>query len=277
MVKKAIIVPNYLKEESMGFCNVAKDMLVSLGYSVEVLAESDNPSQGADFALVLGGDGTILRASKKLYKLDIPVFGINFGNIGYLTACNPDTAIECINKVINGEYKLENRLMLKGGLIRNGKMVHSFVALNEATLFRSTMKKAFISEVYINGMNTETILGDGVIVSTPTGSTSYNLSAGGPVLTPESNNMVITPLSPMRSVCSSVVTSGDDTIEIKIEIGNHLKGATVSLEIDGDSSIDVYDGDILKIERAEKTAKIIKVSDISFYQILKKKLYKVNE
>jgi len=276
-VKKAIIVPNYLKNESVGFCDVAKNMLEKLGYEIEILAESDYPSKGADFALVLGGDGTILRAVKKLYELDIPVFGINFGNIGYLTACNPDTAIECINRVVNGEYKLENRLMLKGTVIRQGKEVYSFVALNEATLFRSTMKKAFSAEVYINGMNTETILGDGVIVSTPTGSTSYNLSAGGPVLTPESNNMVVTPLSPMRFVCSSIVTSGEDTVQIKISIGDHLKKEAVSLEIDGDSSFDVYDGDVLKVEKAENTAKIIKVSDTSFYQILKKKLYKVNE
>ncbi len=276
-MKKAIIVPNYLKEQSMGFCQTAKGMLEGMGYEVVVLAESDVPTEKADFALVLGGDGTILRACKKLYLLDIPVFGINFGNMGYLTACNPDTAIECINKLVNKEYKTENRIMLKGSVIREGKEVYSFVSLNEATLFRSKLKKAFSSEVYINGMITETVFGDGIIVATPTGSTCYNLSAGGPVLTPESNNIVITPLSPMYFVCSSIVASGEDTIEIKVKIGGVVSEATVSLEIDGDSSFDITDGDILKIEKAEKTAKIIKVSDTSFYQILRKKLSKVNE
>ena len=276
-MKKAIIVPNYLKAESMGFCQTAKEMLCGMGYDVSVLAESDTPTEKADFALVLGGDGTILRACKKLYMLDIPVFGINFGNMGYLTACNPDTAIECINKLVNGEFKTESRMMLKGSVIREGKEVYSFVALNEATLFRSTLKKAFKSEVYINGMNTETVLGDGIIVATPTGSTSYNLSAGGPVLTPESNNMVITPLSPMHFVCSSIVASGDDAIEIRVEINSLIENSAISLEVDGDSSYDIYDGDVLKIEKADKTAKIIKVSDMSFYQILRKKLSKVNE
>lgn len=276
-MKKAIIIPNYLKAESMGFCDVAKEMLKNSGYTVEVLAEGDYPTGPADFALVLGGDGTILRASKKLYEFDIPVFGINFGNVGYLTACNPDTAIECINRVVKGEYKLESRLMLEGCVIRAGKTVHSFVALNEATLFRSTLKKAFSSEVYINGMNTETVLGDGIIVSTPTGSTSYNLSAGGPVLTPESNNMVITPLSPMHFVCSSIVTSGEDTIEIKVKNDGMLKDSPISLEIDGDSDFEIYDGDVVRIRKAKNTAKTIKVSDVSFYQILKKKLSKVNE
>ncbi|MBO4982506.1 MAG: NAD(+)/NADH kinase [Clostridia bacterium] len=276
-MKKAIIVPNYLKAESMGFCKVAKEMLENIGYDIEVMVENDMPSSKADFALVLGGDGTILRACKKLYKYDIPVFGINFGNIGYLTGCNPDTAVECINKVVSGEYKLENRLMIEGEVIRKDEVIHSFVALNEVTLFRSTLKKAFKTELYINGLNTQTILGDGVIIATPTGSTSYNLSAGGPVLTPESNNMVITPVSPMQFLHTSIVTGGNDTIELKVKINSLLENATISLEIDGDSSMEIYDGDMLRIKRAENTAKTIKVNDISFYQILRQKLSKVNE
>lgn len=276
-MKKAIIVPNYLKAQSMGFCGVAKSMLEKHGYCVEILAENDMPSADGEFALVLGGDGTILRAAKKLYQYDIPVFGINFGNMGYLTGCNPDTAIECIEKVVSGQYKLENRMMIEGEVIRDGKCVFSFVALNEATLFRSTLKKAFKVELYINSLHTQTILGDGVIVSTPTGSTSYNLSAGGPVLSPDSNNMVITPVSPMHFLRSSLVTRGEDVLEISVKLGSLVKDTSISLEIDGDNSFDILDGDILKIKRADKTAKTIKVDDISFYQILKQKLSKVSE
>lgn len=276
-MKRAIIVPNYLKAQSVGFCDVAKSMLENLGYSVEILAENDEPAEKAEFALVLGGDGTILRAFKKLYRKDIPVFGINFGNMGYLTGCNPDTAIECIEKVVKGEYKLENRMMIEGEVIRAGKSIFSFVSLNEATLFRSTLKKAFKTELYINGLHTQTILGDGVIVATPTGSTSYNLSAGGPVLAPESNNMVITPVSPMHFLRSSIVTRGEDVLEITVKLGSLIKNESVSLEIDGDLSFDILDGDILKIKRADKAAKTIKVNDVSFYQILKQKLSKVSE
>ena len=276
-MKRAIIVPNYLKAESMGFCNVAKNMLEGMGYSVDVLGEHDVPSNNAEFALVLGGDGTILRACKKLYTLNIPVFGINFGNVGYLAGCNPDTAVECIERVVSGNYKVENRLMLQGEFVRNGSVAYSFVALNEATLFRSTLKKAFKTEIYINGMSTETVLGDGVVIATPTGSTSYNLSAGGPVLTPESDNIVITPLSPMQLVCSSIVAGGNDTIDVRVAINSLFNDACVSLEIDGDCSFDIYDGDIIKIKKAENTAKTIKVDNVSFYQILRKKLSKVNE
>ena len=275
-MKKAIIVPNYLKEESVCFCETAKCLLEKNGYEVLVLKEEDYPCEAAEFALVLGGDGTILRACKKLYQLDIPVFGINFGNLGYLTGCNPDTAVECIDKIVKGQYKIENRLMLEGSVVRDGNVVTSFVALNEATLFRSTLKKAFKTQLYINGMETQTILGDGVIVSTPTGSTSYNLSAGGPVLTPESSNMVITPVSPMHFLRSSIVTSGSDEIEICVDINVTNSDGRVSLEVDGDSSIDIFDGDLIKIKGASKTAKTIKVNNVSFYQILRQKLSKVN-
>ena len=126
-------------------------------------------------------------------------------------------------------------------------------------------------------MNTQAILGDGVIVSTPTGSTSYNLSAGGPVLTPESSNMVITPVSPMHFLRSSIVTSGSDEIEIRVVINSLTGDGRVSLEIDGDRAIDIMDGDLIKIKGAAETAKTIKVNEISFYQILRQKLSKVNE
>ena len=126
-------------------------------------------------------------------------------------------------------------------------------------------------------MSTETVLGDGVVIATPTGSTSYNLSAGGPVLTPESDNIVVTPLSPMQLVCSSIVAGGNDTIDVRVAINSLFNDACVSLEIDGDCSFDIYDGDIIKIKKAENTAKTIKVDNVSFYQILRKKLSKVNE
>ena len=103
-MKKAIIIPNYLKEESMQFSKTAVDILEKNGYSVSVLLENDEPIEGSDLALVLGGDGTLLRACKKLYKFDIPMLGINFGHLGYLTECNPDTAIDAIEKRVDKPF-----------------------------------------------------------------------------------------------------------------------------------------------------------------------------
>lgn len=273
-MKKAVIIPNYLKEESMQFSKTAYDILEKSGYKVTVLSENDEPTEGADLALVLGGDGTLLRACKKLFKFDIPMLGINFGHLGYLTECNPDGAIEAIEKIVDGDYRLENRLMLEGEVLRNGEAVYSFVALNEASFYRSTLLKAFVAEVFINGMHTQTVVGDGLIVATPTGSTSYNLSVGGPVLTPNSKNIVLTPISPKYFPRSSVVANGEDEIEIRVLVDSIIKTGNPALQIDGDDAFTLNDGDVIKIKRNVKDAKIIKVTNQSFYQVLRKKLSK---
>ena len=136
--------------------------------------------------------------------------------------------------------------------------------------------KAFKMEIYINGKHTNTVLGDGLIVATPTGSTSYNLSAGGPILTPTANNIVITQIAPFSFPGTPLVIAGDDVIEIRIKIDNITKKGNVSIEFDGSESTEIKDGDIIRIKRAEHPAKIIKVSDRSFYQLLKEKLSKAN-
>lgn len=273
-MKKAIVIPNYIKQESIEFSKTAIALLEKQGYLVETLKEDDEPKMQADFAIVLGGDGTLLRACKKLYRYDIPMLGINYGHLGYLTECNPDMAISSIDKIVNGEYTLESRMMLSGEVVRNGKAVHSFVALNEASFYRSTLLKAFTAELYINDMLTQTVVGDGLIVATPTGSTSYNLSAGGPVLTPSANNIVLTPISPKYFPRSSIVANGEDKIEVKIIVDSVVKTGNPALQIDGDNAFELNDGDIVKIKRNSEYAKIIKLTNQSFYQVLRKKLSK---
>ena len=273
-MKKAIVIPNYTKQESIDFSKTAIELLEKNGYEVEVLKENDEPDNKADFALVLGGDGTLLRACKKLYKYDIPMLGINYGHLGYLTECNPDMAIASIDKIVNGEYTLESRMMLSGEVIRSDKSVYSFVALNEASFYRSTLLKAFTAELYINEMLTQTVVGDGLIVATPTGSTSYNLSAGGPVLTPNANNIVLTPISPKYFPRSSIVANGEDEIEVRIIVDSVVKTGNPALQIDGDNAFELNDGDVIKIKRNDGYAKVIKLTSQSFYQVLRKKLSK---
>lgn len=275
-MKNAIIIPNYLKEKSLEFAGLAKDLLTSRGYEAIILGENDVMTKEAEFAVVLGGDGTIIRACKQLYGTDIPVLGINFGHLGYLTECGPEDAIDAIEKVISKNYKIENRIMLSGEVIRDGNSIFSFIALNEAALNRATLMRAFKMEISVNGKQTNTVLGDGLIISTPTGSTSYNLSAGGPILTPTASNMVITQIAPIYFPGSPLVTDGNDKIEVKILIDNTAKTGHVAIGIDGSDSFKLENGDIIKIKRAEHCAKIAKVTDTSFYQILKEKLSKAN-
>ncbi len=275
-MKNAIIIPNYLKKKSLAFSKEAKALLESKGYNPIILAENEKFNGDADFALVLGGDGTVLRASKQLYATNIPILGINFGHLGYLTECNPETAIDAINKLVKNEHTIEKRLMLECSLIREGAKIHAFISLNEAVISRATLMKAIKMDICINGKNTNTVLGDGIIVSTPTGSTSYNLSAGGPILTPTANNMVITQIAPIYFPSAPLVIAGDDEVEIKISINNISSKGSVALEIDGSESVEIKDGDVIKVKKASCFANIIKVSDRSFYQLLKEKLSKAS-
>lgn len=272
-MKRVLILPNYLKEQSVDMANTLSEYFFERGYDAKILEENGNPSGGADLAVVLGGDGTILRACKKLYGTDTAIFGINFGHMGYLTGCGPDESAECLDRIINGDYKIENRMMLKGSVFRNGNIVYEFAALNEATLYRAKLMRAFTANVSINGKHTEALSGDGMLVATPTGSTSYNLTAGGPVLTPDAENLVITPIASKYFPQSSIVVSGNDKIGINVEINSaYEKTDCVSLEVDADESFDIRSGDVIQIEKAEHCAKIIKVDDKSFYQILREKL-----
>ena len=276
-MKKAVILPNYLKNESVSFANTLCDYLKSKGYNASILGEETFPDKDNDFAVVLGGDGTILRACKKLYGTDIPIFGINFGHMGYLTECGPDTSWEYLDKITVGEYRIEKRIMIETQVIRSGERVRSFVALNEATLYRAKLMKAFGMKISINGKHTETVFGDGVIIATPTGSTSYNLTAGGPLLTPTSDNMVITPIASKCFPQSSLVVNGEDVIDVKVKIdGLYENSSFASLEIDADEAFDIFDGDTVRISRAEHGASIMRVGDTSFYQILREKLSKTD-
>ena len=274
-MKKALIIPNTLKEKSVEFAPRAATFLNKHGYDTEIVTSSYN-GQNAEFAVVLGGDGTILRASRQLYSKNIPIFGINFGNLGYLTECNEEDADKGLEKLVKGDYRIESRMMLEGEIVRDGKNIVSFIALNEVCTYRSTLMHALSAELKINGKHTETVRGDGLIISTPTGSTSYNLSAGGPILTPTSRNIVITPVAAHTLSNPSIVTDGTDKASVSVSFGSPDDMGCACLEVDGYERHQLCDGDVINVRCAEHDAKIIKVTDKSFYQILREKLYKID-
>lgn len=271
-MRNAIIVPNTLKQKSVEYAKRAELLLLKSGYNVQVYNDGDTPLENAEFAVVLGGDGTILRTAKRFYGMNIPLFGINFGHLGYLSAIGPDEADDGIKKLIRGDFTVEERIMLEGRIIRENQHMLKFVGLNEICVSRSTLVHAFSSELLINNKHTDTIIGDGVIISTPTGSTAYNLSAGGPVLTPTSKNMVITPVSPTYFPHLSIVIDDDDEAQIVIKYETMYENGKPCIEIDGESRYVLENNDIIKVTRAPYTAKIIKISDKSFYQILREKM-----
>ncbi|MBR2295987.1 MAG: NAD(+)/NADH kinase [Clostridia bacterium] len=270
-MKSVIIVPNTLKQATIQYAQELLKILGGRGIDAKIYNDGDEVPASA-LAIVLGGDGTILRSAKRFYGKDILLFGINFGHLGYLSAISPNEAIDGIERLVSGNYIIEQRTMLEGEIIRNGKSEAHFIGLNEACVFRSSLMHALRAELSINKKHTETIIGDGVVISTPTGSTAYNLSLGGPILTPTSKSMVVTPISPTYFPKASIVIDGGDEAEVLINFETADENGAPCIEIDGEIRYSLQNGDVIKIKRSEHTAQIVKITEKSFYQILREKL-----
>lgn len=285
MAENFLIIANTTKKEAVDFVPAVASFIASKGKRAYVLKDSGIAFQTEDItviektdickmdmAVVLGGDGTVLRAITLLKHHEIPVFGINFGHVGYLTQCDPDKAWECLDKIFEGKFEIQNRIMIKAN-IENGDKKYGATGVNEIVLHRGAIPHALHINVYVNGNLIEKLSADGVIVSTPTGSTAYNMSAGGPVVIPTANNFVITPVCAYSMSDCSVVTSGDDVVTIELEKGAPCdEGKCATLSADSTTAFDFNFGDTVQIHRSKYKLKLVKFNDDSFYQTLKHKL-----
>ena len=266
-----MIIPNVTKPETLKHKNGLCEFFAKKGISTLVVDDITKPvdtSLEIDMAVVLGGDGSVLMGVSYLGQRQIPIIGINFGHFGYLTECEPKDSFEAIEKILKGEYTVEERMMLSCRLYpENSTSFTEYTALNEAVIYRGSLMHILNVPLFINGKPITEFLCDGIIVSTPTGSTAYNLSAGGPVLVPTSENIAITPICQRNPSCSSIVTSGDDVICAYAD-------KTAFLCIDGQKQIRIEKGARLEFKKSQQKTEIIKVSDGSFYTALQKKLSK---
>lgn len=221
-----------------------------------------------DCAIVIGGDGSFIEAARALEKHSIPVLGINMGTLGYLTEVEVghiDDALEC---VVSGNYSLENRMMLEG-VFENGD---TDVALNDIVVSRKGVLRVIHFQLYVNGELLNSYEADGMILSTPTGSTAYNLSAGGPIVEPTAELIVLTPICSHALNTSSIVLSSEDEIEIEIGRGRNGSKEEVSVAFDGADMVTLYTGDRIVIRKSEASTKIMKLSKVSFLEILRRKM-----
>lgn len=222
----------------------------------------------AQCGLVLGGDGTFIRAVRDLGKRNLPLLGINLGTLGYLADVELKDFREALDRLFDGMPDIEERMMLEGEFGSSGKDL----ALNDIVLARERKVRIIRFNVYVNGILLNTYQADGVVLSTPTGSTGYNLSAGGPVVEPTAKMIVITPICSHALNTSSVVLSADDMIEVEICEGRYGRQEQVSLCFDGAEQTTLVTGERVCIRRAEQTAKLIKLSKESFMKTMRKKM-----
>lgn len=232
--------------------------------------------------IVLGGDGTVLRAARCAADKNVPLIGVNLGTLGYLAEINSGDLEEALTQLMKDDFIREKRMMLSGAVIpsddrrgaeRNtaGGGLSSF-ALNDIAITRKGSLQIIVLHIYVNGQLLQTCHADGILVATPTGSTGYNLSAGGPVVEPHAELILLTPICPHSMSSRTIVLSAQD--EVVIEIGKRKEGAEQEVEacFDGSVKMAMHAGDRMKIKRAEKVAQMLKIRQDSFVEVLRKKL-----
>lgn len=278
-MNKFCIIANTDKELSEEYAYKIDEYLKSKGCTTDIIfVRSIEPynktiCDDADCVIVLGGDGTLIQAAKEVGARDIPLYGINFGGVGFLTDSDAECMWDDIDNLIEGRFVVERRMMLSGTVRRaNGSEDEKVCTLNDFHISKREFGKLIQFEVYINGVLLDKFRADGVILSSPTGSTGYNLSAGGPVIAPEVEAIVVTPICPLSMNDRSFVIGGHDRIDIKLLEGKHVNMDSAIIYADGNVLTKIKSGDMIHIEKADMDTGIILMEKTNFYHKMRIKL-----
>lgn len=225
-----------------------------------------------DCIIVLGGDGTILQASHDLISIDVPILGINIGTLGFLADIELHNVYEALDSLFIDDYVLEHRMMLEGCIKRSNEKHYISNALNEVVIERSGFSRIISLSVYVNGQFANRYRGDGILISTPTGSTGYNLSAGGPVVKPDNQVIILTPICAHSLGSRSIILNSSDEILVKVEMSKKTQDEEVIATYDGYESKVLHAEDLIKIKKSDKTTKFVKFKSNNFFETLRTKI-----
>jgi NAD+ kinase len=245
------------------------DLLVDHLTKVGITVIPNEEIAAADLAIAIGGDGTMLYAGSQVWDYDVPLLGINRGRLGFLADVTPDEMLSSVDHVLSGEYSVEARLLLEGKLEKSSGEIASGIAFNDVVLQRHDTGRMVDFETSVGGQFVNTHAGDGLIVATPTGSTAYALSCGGPIIEPNLHAMVVVPICPHTLTDRPIVIAANQAITLRL-LEREDAGASVS--IDGHSIGQISAGDTLTIEASEKRIRLIHPPGYDFYGILRSKL-----
>ena len=223
--------------------------------------------------IVLGGDGTLLQAARDVVDRQIPLFGINLGTLGYLAEIDQHSIYPALDRLMVDLYTMESRMMLSGKIVRQGKLIGEDVALNDIVISREGAPLRVVRfNNYVNDTYLNTYKADGIIVATPTGSTGYSLSAGGPIISPSASLILMTPLAPHTLNTRSIVFSSSDVISVELGPGKDGRIEEGVATFDGAAQISMVTGDKILITKSKRDTKIIKINNISFLEVLREKM-----
>ena len=235
---------------------------------IDISDEEELEKVSADLAFVFGGDGTILSASRKLNGKQIPLIGVHLGKFGFLADLTSREISDSLEKIFAGEYVISQRMLLTCKVIRSKQVINETLGLNDAVISRTSLSRLISIKLYINEKIVTTYSSDGLIVSTPSGSTAHSLSAGGPIVTPDMEAFIVTPICPHTLSNRPLVVSGDS--KIGMEQISESKG--VGLTVDCQIYFDVKVGDRIVIEKADNKLQLIDIQTRTFYDVLREKL-----
>lgn len=282
--KRVILCPNPYRYSELKVFRQSRDMLESLGMQTSVclpfqregygeeLGLSMRPLQQeirqADLLIAFGGDGTILHLARTVALHSVPVLGVNLGSLGFMSELEVNE-LDRLRDLAQGRFTVESRMMLDVSVLREGRQVYNNIALNDAVVSKGSIARVVRLDIFTEEGRLTKVGGDGIIVSTPTGSTGYSMAAGGPIVEPTAKNLLLTPICPHSTRSSSYVLSPEHIITVEAADANRK---FVYLSVDGGKAFSLKNGDQVRVSTSKYTTRLVRLSKKSFCEILDKKM-----
>lgn len=283
---KVVLSPNPYRDRGLKAAQAAEKILKAAGvetaiclpFSVEgsnvefpkhiQFKQTEEELKSADILVCFGGDGTILHAAKDANQFNVPILGVNLGSVGFMAELELGE-LSMLSKLPAGKYDVEERMMLDVTVRRDGKVIYSDIALNDAALTKGAVARVVDLEVLGDKTTITKMSADGVVISTPTGSTAYSMSAGGPIVEPTAENIIVTPICPHALSARSFVLGHERTVSIKL---GRMARKTAFLSVDGGKAFKLNGGDVVEAKVSKSKTRLVRVTGRTFYEILNHKL-----
>lgn len=283
-MKKVILCPNPYRDNDMNGAKRAKKILDSVGFETVVclpfykegygdemgvpIKQLQHEINSADLLIAFGGDGTILHLARTVALHEVPVLGINLGSLGFMSELEVNE-MDRLRDLASWDFTVERRMMLDVSVIRDDRTVYSNIALNDAVVSKGSIARVVRLSIFTEEGRLTRVGGDGVIISTPTGSTGYSMAAGGPIVEPTARNLLLTPICPHATRSSSYVLSPEHVITVEAADANRK---FVYLSVDGGKAFSLKNGDQVKVSMSKYETQLVRLSKKSFCEILDKKM-----
>lgn len=286
-MKKVVMTPNPYRDRDFSCVLEARRVLAAAGVEAKIclafevdksfalpqgvpLFDLQEELQTADALICFGGDGTILHTSKAAARHSIPILGVNIGTVGFMAELESGE-MGLLSRLATDDFRIDERMTLYVRLLHEGRVIYRDVALNDAVITKGAVARVIQPSVWLDGVKAMSFSGDGIIAATPTGSTAYSMSAGGPIVEPQADNIILTPICAHNLQPRSLIAAPERKVEIQI---GRVNKRNAFLSVDGGRAMRVYGGDSVLIEAGNQKIKLIKLKETSFFDIVISKLNK---